>query len=124
MQLISSVLEQDKHTQRDGSRYTRELHVDDTGNEYRFEYLSTEKMDINQIMLDRAVAINADLAKPPIIKSIYDDGIQIDELDAITSDLAAVPPDDKGTPETTILTWLKSKFGVATTAMASLFMGK
>src|SRR3990172_13172205 len=61
MPIVSIVIEQDAHTQADGSRYTREIHTDHTGKSHRFEYLIRGQMDKDAIAAARAVRLEAEL---------------------------------------------------------------
>lgn len=50
--------------QKDGRFYVLEIHIDDSGMKYEFEYLADETYNIKQILLDRAAQLDIDLAKP------------------------------------------------------------
>lgn len=60
MAIVSSVLFQDNHDQKDGTRYVGELHTDNVGKTYRFEYKATQAMMAarNAVMADRAAALD------------------------------------------------------------------
>jgi len=61
MPIFSTVIEQDAHTQADGSRYTRELHTDHVGKQHRFEYLIRGAMDKDAIAAARAVRLEEEM---------------------------------------------------------------
>lgn len=63
MPIVSSVKFQDNHEQRDGSRYVGELHTDNTGRTFRFEYLASQAMMANRdaVMAARATRLNSEL---------------------------------------------------------------
>jgi len=63
--IVSSVLFQDAHEQKDGTRYVGELHTDSTGTVHRFEYLATQAMMANRdaVMAARASRLEERLAE-------------------------------------------------------------
>lgn len=61
---------QDGHTQRDGSRYVKEIHSDAIGIVGEFLYKATAAMDTNAIATARAVTLQADLARNELIDAI------------------------------------------------------
>lgn len=61
MPIISSTITLD-NPQVDGRFVVRELHIDDQGNEYNFDYMADAGMDINARLAARADELNAELA--------------------------------------------------------------
>lgn len=75
MAIVSSVRSQDNNLQKDGTRYVRELHIDNVGKRYLFEYLATSAMmaNVDAVMAARAARLEAELPE-----SEADGAIEVD----------------------------------------------
>ena len=59
--IVSSVIALN-NLQVDGRRVIEELHTDDQGNQYTFDYMADPDTDINAVLAQRADDLNAQLA--------------------------------------------------------------
>lgn len=61
MAIVSSTVSQEG-AQKDGRKWTREVHTDGQGRVYEFPYLAAAGLDINAVLAARAITLAADLA--------------------------------------------------------------
>lgn len=62
-----------QNPQIDGRIIVRELHIDDNGGQYFFDYITDKSIDINVHLADKAAELNTQF------KFLYDNAISIDQ---------------------------------------------
>lgn len=80
MPIVSSQYFPDAHTQRDGSRYVTEKHLDSMGQEHVFVYLGRDTMDYNSIMQTRIQQINESFAEQEFADNLANDTLTTNHI--------------------------------------------